>query len=270
MSSAVELSTAVRLIDVMLIRQLLCRLWLLLALVPACSPPDDLQINNSPIVQDVRPFFPIHPGDVWIYQVDSIIFDPGMAGINRIESTSWIKMEATERFISVTSGDTIQPINRFWRPDESSGWQFHGNGFISCTKNRLEYTENNLTYLKIPTPVSVGDYWQGLPVFPDNYSIFIAGEPLKPFSGTNNSTLESLTVASVPGFSQATEVLTVRPFYSENLLEYRSAQEKYAKGIGLIYLETAMFDTQLIEPGVAWEEKAQKGFFARLQLVEIN
>jgi hypothetical protein len=57
-------------------------------------------------------------------------------------------------------------------------------------------------------------------------------------------------------------VLTVREADSENLIELRRSRVKYAKGIGLVYRELWVLDTQCIEQcdGKPWEEKAEKGF----------
>jgi hypothetical protein len=57
---------------------------------------------------------------------------------------------------------------------------------------------------------------------------------------------------------------------SENLIEYRWGREYYAKGIGLIYKELRVLDTQKIDPTTAWEEKAEKGFIVKQRLLSYN
>jgi hypothetical protein len=67
-------------------------------------------------------------------------------------------------------------------------------------------------------------------------------------------------------------VVTVQNADSENLIELRLAHEKYARGVGLVYRELWILDTQCIEDciGMTWEQKAEKGFILKQTLIDHN
>ncbi|MFT6021272.1 MAG: hypothetical protein ACI9CQ_004079, partial [Saprospiraceae bacterium] len=65
------------------------------------------------------------------------------------------------------------------------------------------------------------------------------------------------------------EVTTIQLADEENLLEKRYGIEKYAKGVGLIFKELQIYNTQDIENETEpWEVKTERGFRVVMTLVD--
>ena len=93
----------------------------------------------------------------------------------------------------------------------------------------------------------------------------VAGEILEPFSKKWTYEILSYGKAEKIGTKDYADVLTVQAQSDPKILtEKRYSLEKYAKGIGLIYREIKILDTQKLDATIAWEKKAQKGFIVRM------
>lgn len=227
------------------------------------EPPPILKL------EDIRPLFPHQSGKVWIYLADSVVYNPKNGSVEKIESSSFLKIETRESFVSVITGDTLHPFVRYWRPDDSSEWQIQGTSFfkVSAT-NLIEYREN-LSFLKIIAPAYKGSNWDYLLAVPNDFVIYVAGEPVFPYNGAGLSSLTELGVTMEIGNLFFDKVASIVFFNSENAISYRYATESYAEGVGLIYKEVSILDTQIFDQGLSWDEKAEKGFTASLRLLEV-
>ena len=85
-----------------------------------------------------------------------------------------------------------------------------------------------------------------------------------------NYRLREFAVADTIGGMNYDEVMVIEQANNENSIELRRAQEKYAKGIGLVYRELYILDTQCIADceGQTWEEKAEKGMILKQTLIQ--
>ena len=67
------------------------------------------------------------------------------------------------------------------------------------------------------------------------------------------------------GTKDYADVLTIQAQSDPKILtEKRYSLEKYAKGVGLVYREIRILDTQKLDASTAWEKKAQKGFITKM------
>ena len=113
--------------------------------------------------------------------------------------------------------------------------------------------------------------WDGNRYIDETTTISIAGESIEVFKSWEyevNYVGEPAVVNNVI-FEQVTEIVQAD---NENLIELRESKEQYAKGVGLIYREMRILDTQCISQceGQTWEEKAEKGFILRQILLDHN
>ena len=113
--------------------------------------------------------------------------------------------------------------------------------------------------------------WNGNKFIDEGTVISVAGESVTIFKNwlyEYRGTGESVEV----GGQIYNDVVTVYQADEENLIELRLSYEQYARGIGMIYREMKILDTQCILPceGETWEEKAEKGFIIRQTLREHN
>ncbi|MEK7253300.1 MAG: hypothetical protein AAB316_01025 [Bacteroidota bacterium] len=214
-------------------------------------------------------YFPLEVGKYLIYEVDSTIYDPtGDTAV--FFSKTQVKEEIVDT-LSDNLGNQLFKIERFERTADTLPWQVTKVFTASIQNNQAIRTEDNLRFIKMPFPLRDGASWNANIHFDPSLIVTVAGESIEMFKGWS-SKIESVGEADTVGILQFPEVVTIRLADEENLIELRRGFEKYAKGIGLVYKELWILDTQCIEQceGQPWEEKAEKGFILRQKLVGYN
>ncbi|MEL6922399.1 MAG: hypothetical protein AAFO94_00010 [Bacteroidota bacterium] len=213
-------------------------------------------------------YFPLQTGNSWTYQVDSTVFDTTGMGRVVTESSSQIREQIVDQFIS-NEGNEVFRIERSWRRDDSEAWTTTDVWTAERTENRAFKTEENLRYIKMVFPLSENEVWDGLRFIDKTQKITVAGETLELFKNWQHQ-LISIGLREQIGPFTFEEVSTVSEADSENLIELRFAREKYAKAVGLVYKEMRILDTQNINDQLSWEDKAQKGFILRQTLIDFS
>lgn len=213
-------------------------------------------------------YFPLDVGKYITYQVDSTLFDnEGMIVIN---TSSFVKEEITESFVDET-GDTTYRIERFYKENLEDQWLITDVWTASRTTTQAFRTEENLRFIKIVFPPREGTSWNGNSFIDPSIEVEVAGDPIQMFKNWDYSIL-STDQAEFIGSRELEAVTTVQMADDENVIERRFAQEKYAKGIGLVFRRFEILDTQCIEAcvGLTWEEKAWQGFTMTQILLDHN
>ena len=125
--------------------------------------------------------------------------------------------------------------------------------------------------IKLIFPLQEGLDFSATLFIDNNTSIIVAGETIDAFKNWN-SEVQQVGVAETIGTYAFDEVTTINYADDENLIEKRFAQSKFAKGVGLVYSEEWILDTQCLAEceGQAWEVKAEKGYILRQTLLEYN
>lgn len=215
-------------------------------------------------------YFPLEVGNYKIYQVDSVIYDPASGGINRDSSRTFIKETLIEKY-SDDAGAEVFKIERAQRNTPADPWTITNIWTTSHNELRAYRTEENLKFVPLVFPVQARKRWNSLVFTDPALQVEIAGEPIEIFKGWS-SEIESADQAEKIGDFDFEKVTMVIHADEENLIELRSVIEKYAKGVGLVFKEMKILDTQCISPceGQPWEEKAEKGFILRQVLIESN
>jgi hypothetical protein len=228
----------------------------ILCLITSCK---DKQTIEEPDIDYGYDYFPLQIGMEWTYQVDSTIYDPTETAVNILTSRVYLREIVVDTF-----RDELNRLNyrleRFERPDETSEWILKEVWSALQTDQTAERFEENLRFVKLVFPVQRRDIWNGLVYIDPTATYPIAGEQVEIFKGW----LSEVTLADEPevvGDFSFDEVTTVQLADEENLLEKRYGIEKYAAGVGLVYRELEIYDTQKIDAeATPWEEKAEKGF----------
>ena len=213
-------------------------------------------------------YFPQEIGDEWIYQVDSIIFDPSLGGIAKVESSIQIREVVRDTFIDLT-GQVNYVLDRYYRETENDSWLIQSVWHSLRTDNAAFRIEDNRRIKKLVFPPNEGVKWDGNAFFDPNTIIFIAGEPIKMYKDWDYRILSVDHSENINGVNYD-RVLVVQQADSENAIEKRYGIEKYAFGIGLVYKERIILDTQNITNELSWEEKAERGFMLRQTLIRFN
>ncbi|NJK84169.1 MAG: hypothetical protein HC912_10585 [Saprospiraceae bacterium] len=135
--------------------------------------------------------------------------------------------------------------------------------------NSFIKVENNLRFIKLIFPLIPKKTWNPHANFDDNINVTVAGETLKLFKDWTSS-IETIEEERMINGLLFKNVATILPVSNENLIEYRYSIEQYAENIGLIYRELWVLDTQIIDPTLPWEQKAEKGFILKQQVIAHN
>jgi len=221
-------------------------------------------------------YYPLQTGKYFVFSVDSIQFDLLDRGIPISDTGSFfIKEEITDSY-SDAEENTIFRVERYRSENQNGPWT--PLEVISLWRNNRQMyrIENNLKIIPIVFPIQVGSQWDGLAFIPDGIQVSIKGESVEFYKDWSFEIL-SLDQNESIGGAIYPETVTVQHADSENLIELRFALEKYAKGIGLVYREYRILDTYCKYEGdnapcqgVAWSEKAGRGFILIQMLVEHN
>ncbi len=214
-------------------------------------------------------YMALEVGKYIIYEVDSTIFDP--TGDSLIAySTTFFKEEIVDT-IHDNNGLPLYKTERYKRKLVSDPWQVTKVFTQAIDGTQGIVTEDNLRFIKMAFPIRVNNSWNGLVHFNPSLIVTVAGESIQMFKGWNYRIL-SVDEPETVGDFQLENVMTLREADDENLIEKRFSHEKYARGIGLVFRERWILDTQCIEgcEGMTWEEKAEKGFIMRQTMIDHN
>ncbi len=214
-------------------------------------------------------YFPLEIGKYWIYKVDSTIYDD--QGSKIINTISEVKEEVVERYTDQV-GDTIYRIERSWRTGDSTSWKLT-DVWTSYENNHQAFrTEENLKFIKFVFPPIKGLSWNGNLYIDESTVIDVAGESVNMYSGWDNYKIGSLDITETIGKTDYAKVATVLQTddNNSNAIERRYAIEKYARGVGLVYKEYEILDSQCITCSQDWQEKAEKGFILKQTLIGHN
>ncbi|MEL6945639.1 MAG: hypothetical protein AAFO82_23530, partial [Bacteroidota bacterium] len=161
-------------------------------------------------------------------------------------------------------------IERSERKDENEEWTIKDVYSTYLTEEQAVRTEENLTFIKMIFPVSRGKNWEGLG-FSKDKRVIIAGESIEMFKNWE-SIITQVKEPMLLGSFAFDDVMTIEVARDTNAIELRSGFEKYAKGIGLVYRELSILNTQnvVIEEDILWGDKAQEGFILYQRLIDHN
>jgi len=233
-----------------------------------CSSCKDESTFEDPIVDETREYFPIAIGKSITYQVDSIIYDPTEFSVLVDTNRVYIREVVVDTFRDEV-GALIHRIERYQANDSNFDWEIKDVWSASLGATKAERFEENLKFVKMVFPVKDGDIWDGN-VFIDETSIFsIAGESIEIFKSWFYEVLSTDESEEIGGFAFE-NVTTISQADEENLIERRYSMEKYAKGVGLVYREMEIYDTQTIDETIPWVDKADKGFKLVMVVVDFN
>lgn len=220
-------------------------------------------------------FFPLEVGRTWIYEADSILFDPAVNGI----AVDSIKFNIRERITDTLRDNLNNLVYRIEYAEkaiDATDWQVKFIYAAFIEDNRAIRSENNLDFIKLVFPLKEETAWNGIAFIDERKEILVAGEPIEVFKGWSSNVVGSLDEFKVEDKVFET-VFEVDQANTENILELRSVKEWYAENIGLIFQEWIILDTQCSEccnrnlgecEQVPWRERAEKGFILRKKLIE--
>lgn len=226
----------------------------LVVILSSCSNSDELEQVDQVLSSE---FFPLEIGHTTIYQVEEIIFDQRRQ--SKESHNFFLKEEISGQFMD-DSGNTVYTVDRYTRTDVNNNWSYQKSWYSMISANQAIRIEENRRYIKLRLPVIQNDEWNGNALFDDSEPIIISGDPIDYYKNWSSRLISTDGAETVSGQSYP-EVYKISLADYENKLEVRTGQEIYAKGIGLIYREIMVLDTQCFDDCDTnpWIEKAQNG-----------
>ena len=206
-------------------------------------------------------YVPLEVGKYIVYQLDSTVF----LNFGKIEETHayQIKLEVNAE-VQDNLGRPAYRIFRYIRDSAGTqSWQPDNTYLITPLDNRVEYTDDNLRFIKLALPIKDGFSWKGNSYLPEDpysaYYLFSNDDDMTNWEYYYDGAPEPS--ASIEG-QNYTDVLTVQEddeSYNVPVVDISSyasrsySVEKYSKNIGLVYKELILWEQQpnptLIDPG---------------------
>ena len=221
-------------------------------------------------------YFPLAIGMEWNYEMDSITLRPQVGGV---------LFDSVHLMVRETLADTIRDLeNKLWyrgerydRHADTLPWRFRQTFLLRTDGQRAYRQEDNLEFVKMVFPTKTFKNWDGNVAFDQYREIDVAGQPIAIYRDWNyfyTSVDEPETVYDIQ-YDSLTVIEGVDS--DDDIVDRRYAIEKYARGVGLVYREMEIFETQCNDCcsldlelciSLPWREKAESGFIIRQWLVE--
>ncbi|MFK8056678.1 MAG: hypothetical protein AB8F78_11210 [Saprospiraceae bacterium] len=232
----------------------LCALSTLLV---SCDPePDPFEATGD------ESYFSPAGTDPIRYQVDSVIYDPSLAGTDRIATSSvWSLSPIAETTDSKPFYVTVDNLDSAATPVQRYIWDFQTNGVLGGRHiNQLD----GYSYVSLVTPFTSQSTWDALQMSDPSLVITVAGDPLEIHKDWSIARIDSIGPYTLPDGSNVDAVFVILTA-SENAIELREFKEIYGKGYGLLERSQRMLDTQQSGSTDPWEEKAENGFTVEMK-----
>jgi hypothetical protein len=201
---------------------------LVVAGVSSCKKTEELK---TPTIND---YYPLAVGKSITYNLDSSIF------INFGQKDTVVHYQAQDVVDAQVTDNVGRPafrVIRSLRRTPSDAWQINSSYLVVPTQASLEVVEDNNRFIKLRLPVRDGFSWKGNSYVNTSDDLSFMDNWDYTYDSTNVPlTLGSLSFDSTLKVAQHDEFAGQDPsipgtVYGEQIF----AEEKYAKGVGLIY-----------------------------------
>lgn len=216
-------------------------------------------------------YYPLEIGKYIVYRMDSVVYTQNEASqIHRDTTSSYLK-EVIVDTLRDNENKLLYRIERYYRNDTNTSWDIYDVVTEGLYPNQAIRTEDNRRFVKLAFPLDESTIWDGNQFFNETDTVFVKDQSLVMFDGWNEYYVDNIDQQEIIGDYIFDSVATiVNAISTDNLIQYRTAFEKYAKNIGLVYREVKILDTQTIDQLSPWEEKAEKGFILRQTIIDHN
>lgn len=209
-------------------------------------------------------YFPLTLDAVRTYRVDSVIYIQ-RAGIQKDTTHAFIREVVRDSFRDALQ-QLVYRVERFHTRDSALGWTLVDASYVTASPERLTVRDHGLTFIRLVFPVQQARVWDGNVWVHPKTQIDISGETLEPYENWyylyeyagKPDTLAGRAYSKVCKVSEADD---------ENIIQKRYSAAWYAAGIGLVYREQWLLDTQNTDASLPFHLRAQKGFIMMQTLI---
>ncbi len=198
----------------------------------------------------ISDYYPLLIGKYITYNLDSTVVYQNF-GASQVVISYQVKY-VVDALITDNLGRPAYRIIRYIRKTAANPWQPDNTSMAVPTDNGIEFIENNFRYIKMKLPISSGYSWKGN-TFIDTYSLNSTVKYLDNWDYTYDSLnypakIGALTIDSTIKVAQRNETIG-NPSNPNSYSEINIGEEKYARGIGLIYRRFLHLEYQPPTPG---------------------
>ncbi len=217
-------------------------------------------------------YCPLDSGKYIVYEVDSILYNEYLL---TVDTHSYQIKYVLGRQELDGMGNPYFRYECYQRADSAQAWNLVQVYATQRIDNQFFVIENNQRIIKLAFPIAKGVAWDGLPYIRRDTTIEIEGGSIDLYKDWGNFTCTDIDQPRTIGALHFDSTLTVLQTNTTNQIEHRKSFEYYAKGVGLIYREMWILDTQCGGnlancAGRSWEQKAEKGFILRQRIIDYN
>lgn len=193
--------------------------------------------EKEKIIPDIgHDYAAMEVGKYVTYDVDSFFYDDFTSTID----TSYYQIkEVVDSKFEDLEGDEAFKIIRYRKETDSTNWVLLDVWNSKLTQTNFQKSEENVRFVKLIFPVRNSVSWDGNSMNSDaemQYEFTVIDQP------------ETIGIHSLP------TVLTVLQLEDVNLIEEYFLQEKYAKGIGMVYKKSVNISKKVFNSGTGlWE-----------------
>ncbi len=222
-------------------------------------PADDLDLG--------RAYYPVETGKYIEYAYDSLVYDDG--GSSKYSSSGFIK-EQIDSLLEETAFEKEYRLIKYWRKQNTDPWVLTDVETIHQSKTEIIRSEENLPFIRLVFPNSQNTRWNGNALFDENIIVKVSGEPIKMYQGWEYKVVKKNYSATIGQFELDSLLEVEEVFDDSSIFSLRSVSQVYARGIGPVYREMKIYDSQRPIAGKPWEDYAEKGFYLKQTMVAHN
>ncbi|MEO6404359.1 MAG: hypothetical protein ABIY51_01270 [Ferruginibacter sp.] len=197
----------------------------------------------------VSEYYPLTVGKYITYKLDSLVYiNFGASSTTRTYQVKFVN----DALATDAQGRLGMRVIRYIRSIATAPWIPDATFYATNVNNSIEFTDNNQRFIKLKMPIREGFSWKGNSYI-DTYSLnsevkYLADWDYTYDSVNMHSNVGTYSLDSTLKVSQRDEVIGTPSnptFYSE----YNFGEEKYAKGIGIVYRKFSHSEYQPPVPG---------------------
>ncbi|HTB52028.1 MAG TPA: hypothetical protein VK718_04565 [Ferruginibacter sp.] len=189
--------------------------------------------NDNYSMAPLSDYYPLVVGKYITYDLDSLVFTNFGTELDTFHYQIQYVVDAQ---LPYNNNAAAYRVIRYIRPDSTFSWTPDETDLVTNSGNLIDFTEENMKYIKLSQPIQNGFSWKGNSfLFVDSSSVQYLADWDYTYDSVNTTiTLGALTIDSTIKVNERNEVIS-DPADPTVYSRQTYSTEKYAKGIGLVY-----------------------------------